>query len=462
MKQLAFPLLALASLLTAGCGGGSSSGDASTAPIFISDDLNTNYDHVWVTIKSLTLVRQGGARVTLFGAGAEAKTRVVDLRSLRDTEGALFSLLGKARVPKGTYTGIEVVMDDDVVVHEVGASDSVAATFAGSTGGEKVNLSSLNVMIDLEKSNARTVVDFDLSGWSLVGSTVTLPADALRVRVEVLKSNRMKGREAGSGMATGRRAYTGGRFAIDVDGVRVVYDAATVFYNADGSSSPTVPAGAQVSYYGTYDPTTLDFLADTVVVAQAIEGNPLYTGSGTVASNPIFTGNEFVVNPTTTGFLPSSPAIQVHCTDRTRFSILGVPSTMKTSFAVMTGSSVELQGVYDAATNVYEASSVNVSLVPKHTLDNSSGPVVLGSFSKAKKDGLNSVTVSTWYGGLFTRGVKLPLVVTSQTVYVVDGETVSQEAFSAACRDGDDIKVELKKGPNGLQPTKIVHRDLAI
>src|SRR6185503_17594707 len=111
MKKLAHWLFLLVVLVAAGCGGGSGGGGANgDVGIFVTDDLNTNFEAVWVTLFKVELEKQGGGFVTVFD---DPNGKVINLRALNDGN-PRYAFLGKDRVPEGTYTGIRFTLDKDV------------------------------------------------------------------------------------------------------------------------------------------------------------------------------------------------------------------------------------------------------------------------------------------------------------------------------------------------------------
>jgi hypothetical protein len=168
--QILASLLALS--LLAGCGGGggngSGSGSGSTS-LFITDDLNTNYDHVWVTIKQVSLGKVGGGSTVVFDNSTGV---VVDLKTLRDNQGRRFKFIGLDDALSGQYNSVSVVLDDDLVLYPTGSSTGQNRVFAGASGGT-ATLTASFAATTFGPSHDDLIIDFNLSNWTDNGTEVT-------------------------------------------------------------------------------------------------------------------------------------------------------------------------------------------------------------------------------------------------------------------------------------------------
>jgi hypothetical protein len=117
-----------------GCGGGGSSTEgagSSHAFLFLTDAINSNYDHVWTTVSKVDLVNSAGQTKTVYDSSSRGG-QVVDLLSLHSAGGQKYLFLTGFAPPSGTFTGANITVYSKLSIVPKGSSNAVSATFAGS------------------------------------------------------------------------------------------------------------------------------------------------------------------------------------------------------------------------------------------------------------------------------------------------------------------------------------------
>ncbi len=338
----------MATLSVVGCGGGGGALGAATAAVnvFAVDDMNTGFDHVWVTINKVELLN-GTQSTTVFDETATGG-RVVDLLTLHDGTGARFLLLGSSGAPAGTYTGAKVTLSKDLNVFTTGATTGTAATFAGATGSD--------FAMDLTFSPPQTVsaghnlvVDFDLSTWTLTGNTVS-STGGLFVK---------KGSETGIEDETRHEhdAYRGEvselagsvpdqTFTLSHEhmSVKVRTSGSTTLVNDDGSVNPALSDAQHVEVRGVFNVT------DKVLDATSIQIHKLSTNQdelgevrGLVTANSSLGGTLTLTVAEAEHFVPSGTSITISTDSNTLyFSATGVAITPIEFFASLENNTSKL------------------------------------------------------------------------------------------------------------------------
>jgi hypothetical protein len=159
-KQFIAGTLFMTTLLV-GCGGSSSDSsddsaeNKSVVSMFITDNLADDFDKVWVTVKHVGLVSDTGTEVVLYD---DATGQVYNLAELA----GVGELLSSTPVSPGTYTGINVALDDDVSLVD-GDGNTVAAKFNNT--GEDYELTVPANLVVTEDETSSLALDFDLANF---------------------------------------------------------------------------------------------------------------------------------------------------------------------------------------------------------------------------------------------------------------------------------------------------------
>jgi len=448
-------LLASLTLAVAiGCGGGGGgtgtgpgTGSGQAVRLFATDDMTTAYDHVWVSVKQVVLVGANGESV-LFD---EPAGRQIDLKTLRDEAGRRFRLLSNRSVSSGQYTGLRVVVDANLVVFPTGATTGTEATFDGSDATEKV--------LTLDFGGARPIgggsdliVDFDLSAWTLEGTTVTATNGQFLKLVTDNSVGRGDRQEADDyhGIIGGLNGTAPNQtFTITRGGVtlNVQTDANTAIYNENGAASPALVNGARVEVYGTFSTSSNALIARSIKIEDdENDENELFgqvtavaAGDGTVTVNVI---RSF-------GFLPTTETLVIQTSDTTRyFARRGVRLTRDAFFTgIQVGSYVEAEGFL--TNGVLNAKKVKIEDGDGHRGGGGGGDdrgneaEVRGRASDANAAANTfKVTATEWEGLILSAGQTITVTTTGGTEFKVNGNNVSAGTFYSSLGSATSVKVE--------------------
>jgi|GEM_PF-784070 len=450
LKRLWVALVAVATvmLLLVGCGGGggsSSGGSVNTSQqvsMFVTDDLSTNYDHVWVRFHEVELEYSGGSsKVFSSDAGVE-----VDLRALNTGSGNLFKFLGAAAFPSQSITGIKFTVGRDLVLFTTGSTTGTNAQFATT-----FNLSNGRSRFGITPTAPLTVpaggavaFDFDLSSWTLASGFVTPVGSVFSGTGLNNTANHVSDDFSGivselAGTApnfTMKLTRTGGQV------VQVKTDVNTSIFNGNGAASPVIANGKRIEVRGVFSTSTQSFLASVV----KIEDSP---GSGDdedkvkgLVRNPNEGAGQFEVKAQETrGFLPSDLWVMVQTSGTTKFfNRQGVVISAAAFYAALATGSAEAEGTYNSGTNTLTATKVKLE-------DGSGGD----DYSEAKGPvsaanaalGTLSITMSEWSGFAGTAGGTLNITTNGSTTYRdANGATINSTTFFAQALTAAAVKVE--------------------
>ncbi|HXH61150.1 MAG TPA: DUF4382 domain-containing protein, partial [Fimbriimonadaceae bacterium] len=93
--------------------------------MFLTDDMSTGFDHIWVVVHKVEVQAASGAFVTAFDDPSGVNVDVTNL-----SDGAeRFLFIGARNVPVGDYTGVRITMDTDLTVFATGSSTGEACVF---------------------------------------------------------------------------------------------------------------------------------------------------------------------------------------------------------------------------------------------------------------------------------------------------------------------------------------------
>lgn len=348
-----------------GSGGGSSSlptGSSSRVSLFITDSMDGN-DHVWVTVKSVDLVGAGGTT----NVYSDATGKTVDLKTLRDSQGARFEFLNRDSVPAGTYTGAKVTLAHDLVVFPHLASTGTNMTFAPQYDDGAGNSA---ITFNFPKPRTVTgdsedlVIDFDLANWDETGNVVTVS----------LKEGSKQGLEnpdrhedihyAGTvtGLAGASPDFTFTLFHGNQAGFPVSTSADTHFFQTDGAEA-VVAEGKHVVVEGHWDQVTGKLVAKSVRVLTAEdEQGEQAQAEGPVTEFSLAGGFVRINTDEAEGFVPTNNTVRLEFTDGTKFlGDDGQTFTKDQFFALLAkGAKVEAEGSYNPAMGVLTAEHVRL------------------------------------------------------------------------------------------------------
>jgi len=453
----AFVALAIA----IGCGGGgggsnttgsngsngstNGGGGTTNVRVFATDDLSTNYDHVWVTVKRVELTGPSGDR-TLFD---DADGIQIDLKTLRDTSGRRFRLLSNRAINSGRFTGLRVTVDKDLIVIASGTIQGTQATFNGAGAVDAV------LSVDFPERNISTgtdlIVDFDLSVWELNGTVVSAPNNAF---LKLVTDNSLgnlnrhsaddyKGTvSAVTGTAPNQTfTLTRGNFTVNVR-----TDANTAIYNENGTPSPVLSNGARVEVVGSFSTTAGALIAKTIKIDNDNQDETEIYGQVTLLSQQDGTIAVNVLR--TEGFLPVTNQIVVQVNQNTQyFGRRGTRLLREDFFAL-----AKINGYVEAEGSVSQGvlSATKVKLEDGGTNgDGDDRAEIRGTTSNVNSAaGTFRVAATQWEGIFLSAGQTVNIVTNGSTEFKINGENVESAQFFAGLTGSTAVKVEGDYDPN--------------
>jgi len=452
MKVISWILLAIASLAALwGCGGGggSSSGSGSNSTtLFITDDLNTGYDHVWVTIKQVTLSKTGGTSKTIF---SDSTGVTVDLKTLRDNQGRRFRFMCLEDHTGGTYDTVNVVLDQNLVLYTTGSTTGLNRVFDGASGGLATLSASLPATTGAHQD---LVVDFNLSNWtddgtSVTGSIAVVTGDNSIHDPDRHEHDNYPGTVSNlAGTAPSQTfTLTHGDFSVTVQ-----TDSSTTITRSDNTSNPVLANGQHVVVRGTFDTTTSTLTATDVLITGNTDDGSHAEARGTASNINAGSGTLDLTVTDADRFVPAADPIHIATSGTTEYRDgTGADVTQAEFFAdVADGNVVEAEGSYDSASNTLTAARLRLG----HGDDDHGGG---NHENNARVEGATSlvdaaagtftVTSSHFCGLNISIGAAIPVTTSGTTVFKGLGEdagTITSTAFFTALTStaGQQVEVE--------------------
>lgn len=457
-------------MMLVGCGGGGGAstgtvpGGSSLVHAYISDDVTVKYDQVWVTFYRVSLVASDGTKVELMSDPAGI---AIDLRSLTDGVNPIYRWLSSASVPEKTYTGFEVSVQKNVLVHEKGAAASqtvtIGTSFNDPSDPTRALISSTFRTPKTFRANENFHIDFPLKQWVVTGSALVPKAESGNGQGLDDKNKHEEFVRVGiTSQVTGtipNRTFTLTPFEGKRNPVKVFMDANTVLMNADGSANPQLNNDKVAVVTGVFDPAIRSVAAKKVLIRTGLSGDPvLPKDQRRIEGTPEAVneaGSTFNVAITKLiGLVPTSRTVKVVTTANTRLlSDGGVPIPSPTFYAALATSKVEVEGAYDAGTNTLTARTAKLD-------DNDDG------FNQVEAKGLTtsfvsgaSVTIrlSEWAGfeGQLTKNLTISTATTSR-FEDANGDSITSAQFYAALAVDSPVQAEGDINATGeLAATKV-------
>lgn len=440
----------LITLFIAGCGGGggsSSSPAAAKAGLFVTSAGGTRapggfaaaYDHIWVTIKKVTFDGTNGAVV----AYNDPTGAVIDLKTLRDVNGAKFALLGTIGLPAGTYSDFKVLLSKDISLIPAGGTTATAAVFAGfdvATGTKEL----VKTFTTAKAITNDFCVDFDISSWTIDN------ASPPNVTASIQESDQ-------SGIGGGDRHIEddfGGTVAnlagtaptqtfsfTTEEGftVNVATSAVTSIFSSDGAPSPALANGQHVQVKGVFDVITHVFNASAVMIE--VGNHSENHASGVPSAGDAVAGTFTLTVHEVEGFVPTGVSIAIATTPTTKFFNGKGTSLGVTEFftALATATNVEVNGSFDVGTQTMTALSIRLEG------DSNEGEAhIQGAVSNGNAGALTFDIVATHFEGLnIPQGSTVHILVTNTTELIgADRSTLTTDAFFTALGTSTGAEVE--------------------
>ena len=357
MHKKLFVLFALlVAAILVGCGGGGGTAGPAAAVtklnVFSTGDANSGFDHLWVTVKSISLVGATGPTVLY----SDSTGKVVDLKTLRDASGKRFLYMNDKSVPSGTYSGATVVVDNNASVFTTGATSAVAATFGA--GGDFTMSLTFPTPVVISGTSDDLIVGFNLSAWTLAGTSLSATGGAW---LSLLTDHSTVGdptrceNEDYDGTVNGLAGDPGAQtFALGAskDASKVVTTATTAVLFSDGSANPALANGQHVKVYGVYDATQGAIVAAKVVIRVGGGSSSHEAGvAGTVNTSDATSGIVNVTVVDASDFVPNATTVDVVTDGTTKFfGGRGAVMTAADFFAALTtGQKLEAEGTINGS-----------------------------------------------------------------------------------------------------------------
>lgn len=452
--------------LTAGCGGGGSSFDSGpiapnngsnkvsqgpdngTLALFLTDGLNENYDHVWVSIKKVELKLAAGGLRTVF---EDERGLGVDLKSLRDESGPRYRFLNALNLDAGTYVAAQITVDKNAVLFPAKSVRGQQTEFADPT---------LTVAYDPPKllgtGHEDLVLDFDLSQWKVENGKLTA----------IVKPGPATGVESSE-----RSFATVHRGTIDkisgdlpdrsftlksgkAEGIPVRTSTTTALVAAQPNG---LAHGQTVQVIGVYDANTRRVDATSLEI-EDLKALPVHLAEGSVADLDPKEGTWKFSPSQTAGFLPGMSTVGVGVSDQTKFfGSSGLALTKELFFKALSenaDASVLVEGAYAADKNAFAASEARIADPADQPEVRVSGVIA----NPQKEDQTFAVTVSRFEGLMTAAGATASVAIVPTTKFVdADGKQLTQEQFfgSLAAPQQADVQGVLDSSTRRVLATTI-------
>ena len=446
-----------AAFVAIGCGGGGSGGgpgaSSSSATVFFTDDLSTNYDHVWVKVKSVSLGKVAGGSSTVFSS---ANGATVDLRSLRDPSGRRFKFIARDERLSGSYNSVTVTLDEGVVLFPTGSSTGLSRTFEGSTGGNKT-LSIGFAAREFSSANDDLIVDFDLSTWNENGTQVTganikaIATDNGLDDQDRHEADEYKGTLGALSGTAPNQTFTLNRGTDSF----IVQTSSTTSIFRSGVGNAVLANGQLVEVRGTFDASTNRLLANRVKIEDGtFDDNEAY---GTV-SNINGSAGTLDLSVSSAYFLPTGDPVHVVTTVGTTYrSRSGVFVDKATFFAsLQAGDFIEAEGNYNSGSNVLTAQKLKME--DGNDGDEDNGEVKGATSQVSQPNKTFKIKASVFLGINVAAGTILTVQTTDSTEFrgLSGGDPITESAFYSALNANPGHLAEVEGFWNGtvLKATK--------
>ena len=439
LKYAALTLLSgVAALLAAGCGGGGGGSALGGLNLFISDDLSTGYDQIWVSIHQIELQDSNGGFTTVFSSTDGVQ---VDLTNLSD--GApKFLYLGRDSIAAGNYTGVRVTMARDLTLVPTGSGTGDACTFdpAFDFGARSRVAFNFGAPLALA-ANDDFVVDFDLPNWTRAGNLVS---PAIRQGDDSTIGNMARHEDEDfSGTVSGLTGTAPDQtFVLSrTDGsFNVATDANTVVFNEDGAGAPALANGLPVEVRGVFDTTSNSLLARSIKIDDGTaDGDEIEGPTSNLDTNALTVDVEV---HEADGFIPQDPIVHVQFSQTTQFfTKAGAPLTLAEMLDFLgTGIRIEAEGTYDGGSNTLTAAKMK--LHPEDGEDHEAEAKGATSNINAGA-GTFDLTLASWYGFSATNGQVIQVVTNGSTQFLDDtGNPITANDFFTGIQAGAWAEVE--------------------
>ena len=450
IRSLAFALGVV--IVAAGCGGDGSSvnsgaitnqsmtpNNVSNGPnsgdvgIFITDSLNTKYDHVWVSIKKIELKLAAGGLRTIFD---DSRGVGIDLSSLRDDSGPKYRFLNELTLPAGTYVGAQITLAHDAVVFPTNATTGKSLGFANQQ--DNAQDATLTVQFDPPKmlggGHDDLVFDFDLSKWTDdSGKLTAVVSPSLGAGLEDADRNAAVVQDGVIDDIKNDVPAQAITLKKDkAEALSVLTTSATALVTESSDAPLVLAKGQTVEVSGSFDANTRHFDATSIRLEDP-KAPVLAQVYGAVASIDTKTDTWTVTPSETRGLIPQSTTIPISLSSSAKFFGSSGLTLSKDDFfkALSASKSVHLlaEGTYDAAKSAFLASEVRMQ-----DADPQPAVKVAGVVSNPQSASQTFGLTVTGFAGLMTKpGADANVAISPTTTFTdVDGKALTADQFFSA------------------------------
>lgn len=444
-KTLIALAVGLATLILAvGCGGGGSGTGTvnlgNQVSLFATDDLNTGYDHVWVTFYQIKVTTASGTTQVF-----ESTSGVpVDLSSLNDGTNSLFAFMGAATFPSQPLTSIKFEVDRTAILYTTGSTTGQPTQFDPSlnSGTSRSEMTLTFGTPQTIPAGGSLAFDFDLPNWNIVGGFI-VPAVNLHNGSGLDNPARHVRREFSGTVGNLQGAAPTQTFEVtNWEGrtVRVASSASTVILNEDGSPSPALANGQKVEIHGIFAPDSKTLQASRIKIEDGDGAHTEARAEGAVRNANVATSHFEVKAQETRGFAPTELWVNVTTTGNTRFfNRMGTLVTKEEFYAALTAGEVEVQGAYNPSTNTLTATKAKLEDGTGGDDSQEAKGTLITSNASA---GTLSIALTEWEGFAGTSGGTLNIATTVTTVYRGStGEPLTKNQFFSQLTGSNGVKV---------------------
>ncbi|MCG9894059.1 MAG: DUF5666 domain-containing protein [Fimbriimonadaceae bacterium] len=417
-----------------GCGGsGGSAGGSGTTRLFLTDDLSTAYDAVWVNVFSAELEGDAGSVKLMESTAGEA----VNLRALGSPSGGRFLFLGLASVPQGTYRFLDVRVGKDLTLFATGSTTGTSAQFIPSldsgAGRSRLRLA-LDPPLVIGPGNQDIIADFALSSWTLSGGLVT-PVVTRHNGQGLDDLNRHEADDIEGIISNLSGSAPNQMFR--VNGVDVMTDSMTVLQDLTALSN-----GTRVEVYGVFDVLLGAFKA---VKIEKDDGPG--TGGEAKVKGPASSADEAAgtlkIRPDLVrAMIPSASPVKVVATTSTVYEDDNGAIITKAQFfsglaAAGASAEAEAEGTYDSASNTLTARKLELENEDEGLEQEAKGSLVSSDVAV----GTVVIQVSESFGFTLPADGKVTLKTKESTTYKnASGDSVTKAQFFALLTAGAKVK----------------------
>jgi hypothetical protein len=451
LKEINMPRyvwLAIAAVLAlVGCGGGGTTGGgpgSANLAVFASDSLRTDYDQVWVRIYSATLVSAEGDQ-TVF---TDPAGRVIDLRTLRDEQGARFTFLDNASVRAGQYSGLALEMDKTLTLvargQTVGTQHQFPDQFDLPGQPDRSRLTfDFPQSINLIAGNQQFVIEFDLDNWQIQNGRV-IPVVKRGSTTGINNRNRHEAADFNGQITNLTGTSPNQTFVLSRSGNRppitVRTDSSTAVFRNDGVGSVSLQNGLNVKVTGV--------VVDGLLWASSVRvrgndgpGDAPHDIKGTFSNVNAVDGSFTLSLIRARGFVPPRATVTVTTNANTLyFSNMGVSMTREEFFAAMqtapAGSKVEAEGQFSGQT--FSAQRLKLDIEDELNEAEVKGPVSMIN----QQAGSFRITAQEWEGISLTMGAQVTVMLGQNTTFMIDNQVVTRTQFFNALNNGTIVQAK--------------------